>query len=53
MSDEHLNYYADRFLALEVGMWAKCTLLQYISNPARYERIAETASNHFLRSLAA
>jgi hypothetical protein len=53
VSDEHLNYYADRFVSLEIGMWANCTLLQYIGNPTGYERIAEVINHRFLRSLVA
>lgn len=38
-SDEHLNYYADRFVAMRLDLHG-VRLDQYLANPAHYEAMA-------------
>ncbi|NVE91571.1 hypothetical protein [Vreelandella titanicae] len=38
-SDEHLEYYADRFIRLRIARHG-VTLAQYLINPAQFERLA-------------
>ena len=47
MGTDEVNFWAERYLALDVGALAGCTFAQYLRRPTYYERIAR--ARHRLR----